>query len=185
MASAEGQMMKNKHIILIALLLSLPLVFFIFYQTSTEIQVINNRDYVPALLNEINKADESIYVAMFSATYYNSYPDSSANQILEALASAKSCGIDVKVIFDEYPEEIEKAVKYLRKNNISVKYDGTAQTTHAKLIIIDSETTILGSSNWRYYSLNRNNEANILIKSRTIAEKYNAYFEEIWSNGNN
>ena len=178
--------MKNKTTILFGILLTVPLIVFIFYSSGfQETEAINNQDYAPALIEEINQAYKSIHIAMFSITYYDNYEDSSANKILKALADAKARGVDVKIVIDEYPDDHEKGVEFLQEHNISVKYDGKSQTTHAKLIIIDSKTVILGSSNWRYYSLDKNNEANVKILSKVIAKEYEDYFQQIWENGNN
>lgn len=176
--------MKNKNII-IFLVMIIPLFFLIYLQTNSEIEVINNRDYSDALIFEINSADDSIYVSIFSLTYYDTYSDSSVNSILEALVAAKNRGVDVKVIVDEFPVDVDKGVDFLNTNNVSVKYDGKEQTTHSKLVIIDEKEVFVGSSNWRYYSLDKNNEANVLIKSRSIAKQYTEYFFNIWENGKN
>ncbi len=170
-------------ILLILVFLLMPLFFILQLELKTEAYAINNRDYVPVLLSEIKSADKSINIAMFSITYYDNYENSSANQILKALAEAQKRNIQVQVIIDEFPEEHEKGIAFLKQNNISVKYDGKKQTTHAKLVIIDSKEIIIGSSNWRYYSLDKNNEANVLIKSKALAKQYSEYFEEIWKNG--
>ena len=146
----------------------------------SNIEVINDLAYIPAVLNLVENADESIHVSIFSLTYYDNYPDSNINQLLEELLRAKDRGVDVRLIADEFPEDVEKGVEYLQNNGVEVKYDGKSQTTHTKLIIIDSDTVVVGSTNWRYYSVDRNHEANVIIHSEETAQEFEHYFNNIW-----
>lgn len=149
---------------------------------AADIEVINDRDYAPAVYRELTSADESIHIAMFSLTYYLKYPRSSVNQFIKALVEKHDVGVDVRVIIDEYPEDHEAGLLYLSEHGVPIQYDGKDRTTHAKLIIIDGKKVILGSSNWRYYSVDQNHEANVLIESSEVAQQYETYFEELWNN---
>jgi phosphatidylserine/phosphatidylglycerophosphate/cardiolipin synthase-like enzyme len=43
---------------------------------------------------------------------------------------------------------------------------------------------VLGSTNWNYYSVEQNVEANVaLVGLPEVAEAYEAYFEWLWSEG--
>ncbi len=64
--------------------------------------------------------------------------------------------------------------------DVEVAYDPLTTNTHAKLVIIDGIITILGSTNWTYYSLAHNNEVSVLIKSKEVAQKLSDYFQRIW-----
>ena len=144
------------------------------------IKVINDRDYFPTVHNLLTSAKTSIHISMFSLTYYLEYPDSNVNVLLEAIADAHDSGVDVKVIVDEYPEDIEEGVSYLQARGVPVRYDGDEQSVHTKLIIVDSKAVVVGSTNWRYYSMDKNYEANVLIFSLDTAEEYEEYFNAIW-----
>jgi len=63
---------------------------------------------------------------------------------------------------------------------IEIKHDSEEVTTHSKLVIIDGKTVILGSTNWSYYGLEKNHEANVLIRSKEIADYFEKYFDELW-----
>ena len=62
-----------------------------------------------------------------------------------------------------------QSYELLKKNNVPVFFDTSDTYTHAKAIIIDNETVILGSTNWSKAALTRNNEANVLIRSKEFA----------------
>jgi cardiolipin synthase len=109
-------------------------------------------------------------------------PDSQSVQLVQALISAAKRGITVKVILDQnidfteetndnaiYQNKNQEAFELLRKNNVPVFYDEADVFTHAKALVIDNETVILGSTNWSKEALSRNNEANALIRSKEFA----------------
>ena len=120
---------------------------------------------------------------MFSLTYYLDYPDSNVNVLLEDLAQAHEKGVDVKIIVDEWPEDVDKGVSYLMAKGVPIKYDGEEQSTHTKLVIVDSRVVVVGSTNWRYYSIDKNHEADVIIFSTEVAEDFETYFDAIWENG--
>jgi len=46
-------------------------------------------------------------------------------------------------------------------------------------MIIDRQAVLLGSANWTYSGLMRNNEAGAILKSEELAAEYIRYFEEV------
>lgn len=153
-------------------------------------ETVDTENYPAVLLKLISSAQESIHVVMYRVSYYQQYEDSRANDILNALIAASRRGLDVRVYMDDcafYESEAEanlQAARYLSDHGVIVRMDDPKITTHAKLVIIDHRTTILGSTNWNYYSLAKNNETDIaLICYPSVAAPYEAFFEELWKNG--
>lgn len=173
---------KIGFVLLLALIIGVVIGCSVSLSNKPNIELINDREYFPVVYQEIKQADSSVHIVMFSLTYYRDYPQSNVNKLLEELVYAKSRGVDVKVVIDEYPEAHEEGVKFLKKFKVPVRYDGPEQTTHAKLVIIDGEEVIVGSTNWRYYSLEKNREANVLIRSVKVAQEFEEYFEGLWEN---
>ena len=148
--------------------------------------------YFQTTINELTQAKESIYVVMYLASFDPTEPNSQVSQLLKGLVDAKNRGVQVKVILDQNldftdepgPNEIYKnknqaAFEYLRANNIEVFYDIAQIYTHAKAIVIDQKTSILGSTNWSKASLTKNNEANTLIRSKEYAQSLIQQFDQI------
>jgi len=81
---------------------------------------------------------------------------------------------------DEY-SKTNNAFNLLKDRGINIIYDSRSVTTHSKLVIIDGRIVILGSTNFSYYGLEKNNEANVLIESEKISEQYEAYFNDLWN----
>ncbi|MFH0860602.1 MAG: phospholipase D-like domain-containing protein [Candidatus Altiarchaeota archaeon] len=144
-----------------------------------EIIPVSDRGYFQQAIEVLEGAQESIHIVTFELKYYPNYPDSSQNRIIEALIDAKKRGVDVRIVVDDYSKE-NNAFGILEENGVEVRMDPDDVTTHAKLIIVDGETVMIGSTNFSYYGLEKNNEANLIVKSRKAADYYEAYFERLW-----
>ena len=59
----------------------------------------------------------------------------------------------------------------------------SSKTTHAKLMVVDGQLTLLGSTNWTYYALTSNNEASVLIRSQELARAIIDYFNRVKATG--
>ena len=145
---------------------------------------VNDRDYFPVAYSIIMSANHSVHVIMFEAKYYDKWKDSLSNRLLEALV-LKSNSTDVKVFIDSMFNQSSSAYEYLRSHGVDVKYGVPGTTTHSKLVIVDSKYVLLGSTNWGYYSLERNHETNVLVHSREVATAFESYFNSVWEKAGN
>ena len=153
-------------------------------------ETVDTHNYATILCELLRCAQQSVHVVMYRASYYPAYPESVSNTILQALVSAAGRGLDVKVLLDDcayYPDSARanlEAALYLHLQGVEVRFDDPAQTTHAKLVIIDEESVILGSTNWNYYSLEKNNEVDLaLIDLPSVATHFESYFHLLWARG--
>lgn len=153
-------------------------------------ETVDTENYPVVLLNLIAQARESIHVVMYRISYYPQYQDSVSNKILNALIGASSRGLDVRILIDDcayYESNAQanlQAARYLSDHGVSVRMDAPTDTTHAKLVVIDELTTIIGSTNWNYYSLAKNNETDIaFIDFPAVAKPYEAFFQMLWNKG--
>lgn len=161
-----------------------------FYQPSdTGIEVpVLDRDYYTEVLSLIKSAKSSVHILMFEIFYYPEYPESKTNLLLNELVNAQSRGLDVKVCMEggedylgeEFWLKQLRAYGYLEDNGVEVRVDPKGITSHAKLLIVDSKTVILGSTNWSFYALEKNSETNILMESNSLAFSFESYFDRIW-----
>ena len=146
---------------------------------ASDVQIITNRDYFPAVYKLFNDAEESIYIFMFTARIYPDYPDDVNWKLLDAIIEAKERGVDVKVILDASSWNRDNTMKNkqmadaLKERGIEVFYDPLDVTSHSKLLIVDHRFTVIGSTNWSYYALEKNNEASVIIDSKPVAEGAN------------
>jgi len=170
-----------KKIILVGLFLIIGIfVGLTISNSQAEVRVLNDVDVFPTLLREINNADDSVHLIVFEINYYDNYPDSPSNQLIEALVGAKDRGVDVKIITDGVLFDHDENYEYLTGLGLNVKSDTDDKVTHNKLVIIDSEKVIVGSSNWSYHSLVENHESNVIITNSDIARDFENYFNGVW-----
>jgi len=146
--------------------------------------------YAHVLLDLLLSAERSIHVSMYRMSYYSGYGDSLANDLLDALVDAAHRGLDVKVLLDDcaYYEDsaaanLTSAIVLLQRG-VEVRLDAANLTTHSKLVVIDGETVLLGSTNWNYYSLEKNWETNVaFVNLPEIGAPFEAYFQHLWASG--
>jgi len=151
-----------------------------------EVEVTFNRDYARRLIEEIYNADSVVHIIMFSAGYYPQYPGGISDSLYDALAYINRQGVEVKLIFDQSdwnPSVTRKNVevaKHLHELGITeVYFDPPDVTTHSKVVIIDGRIVFVGSHNWTYYALQRNNESTVMIVSREVARVFEQYFSQL------
>ena len=144
-----------------------------------------NRKYFSQVRSLISEAKQSIYIVLYISRYYQKYPDSSSNRLIKELISAAKRGVDVQVILDQSDwnekntAENRATAKILNEGGVQVWLDDLQQTSHNKLIIIDGRYVVIGSTNWSYYALDKNNESSVLIDSPELADVFKKYFEKV------
>ena len=134
-------------------------------------------EYFPNLINLISKADSSIFISM----YVVGNPGWRIDSIFQLIRDRAKRGVSVKIILDDNIESNRFIMNELRGiDNIDVKLDSPAKTTHNKIVIIDGKTTYIGSTNWTERSLGKANEANVIIHNGEIAQYYLEYLNKLW-----
>lgn len=120
----------------------------------------------------MKRANSSIHIMIYSFTL-----DSIGNAILEAYER----GVEVQVIFEK--SQISQYSEYyrLKSAGVMVRVDTNPHLMHHKVMIVDGIVVLTGSFNWSASAENENNENLIVIKSKAIAEVYEAEFKKIWS----
>ena len=174
------------------------LAIFLLYTTfavasATDVTAISGRDYYPAVKDAIEEAQESIYMVMYQVSLHPHNKTAKVYELVNELVEAHKRGVDVKVILDQNinfhsSKNIDKWIaegknawcfKVLKETGIDVKYDDLTTYLHAKAIVIDKKTVIMGSSNWSQSAFNKNTETNLLIQSKDLADELLKYFETI------
>ena len=177
------------------LLMPLILILFLLFSSSVlafpakDVQVILDSEYTKAAREAIKGARKSIQLMMFEASYYQKYPDTPSNLLIRELIAAQKRGVKVEVIL-ERGESTDRTTqrnlltgKLLSQEGVDVTYDPPTLTTHTKLIIIDVETVIMGSTNWTYSALTKNHEVSVLIRSQEMARTLSDYFKKVKASG--
>lgn len=147
-------------------------------------------NYASWLLPHLRAAERSIHVVMYRISYYAGFGDSESNRIIDELIRAAGRGVDVRIIVDDcapYPDNARdnlEAAILLALSGVEVRLDRPEATTHAKLVIVDGCDVFVGSTNWNYYALERNNEAAVaLLEMPSVAAAYETFFASAWETG--
>jgi hypothetical protein len=146
-----------------------------------ESSYIPSRDYGATLIREINAAQRSISVYCYLFALYPNRTASQTMQIAAALGAARKRGVSVEVVLDNgaysngdpieaMQEDNRSAYEYLSGQGIDVFFDDAAATLHAKAIVIDSVTAIVGSANLSEAALNNNIEVSLLVRNRETSK---------------
>lgn len=164
----------------------LVLITEVVFSLPADVKPIPKKDYFPKIHSLLLQSKKSIYLIMFEMRYYPKYHHSLTNKLVRDLIKAAKRGVTVEVIleqskgFNEGNTKANKEVgKMLASSGVKVYFDPPHQTTHDKLIIVDETYTVIGSTNWTYYGLNKNNESAVVITSKEIANTFIKYFMRI------
>lgn len=150
------------------------------------IEVITDRQYERVVGDAFTHARSSIRMMMFEARYYERHRNSPTNLLIEQLIAARRRGVDVKVILERREEKDRVSTSNLKtgallsRGGVEMRYDPLHTTTHSKLLIIDGEISVVGSTNWTYSALEKNHEVSVLIRSPQVARTLQDYFQEVW-----
>jgi phosphatidylserine/phosphatidylglycerophosphate/cardiolipin synthase-like enzyme len=154
-----------------------------------DVQLVTDAQYLQIAKKMIQEAKASIHVMMFEMGYYDRYPNTPSNLLIKELIEARKRGVKVEVILevregaDRTAERNRNTGKILSKGGVEVIYDPLSKTTHAKVMIVDSLLTLLGSTNWTYYALTNNHEVSALIRSKEMAKQLIDYFDRVKATG--
>lgn len=142
----------------------------------------------PAILRELNRAEESIAVVQASI-------GSRDLPFVRALLRAAERGVTVRVLLSSawYSEEDNEAmVAWLNRRAEARNLPLDARIAdpgdrfekiHAKGVIVDRETVIVGSLNWNDNSIEENREIALVLDGTNVGAYYGEVFDADWQGG--
>ena len=139
-------------------------------------ELVCDRDYAPALSQLVEEAEEEILIAQWEF-----FEGSATDDVLDLLEEAADRGIQIRVLLDDALEENVEAVGWLEAVGVDARLDGSDDDkVHAKLVLADGDTAIVGSTNWSTAAIDYNAECNLLIRSDEAVSYLDAWFEGLW-----
>ncbi len=136
-----------------------------------------DKEYFPVAKKLIQEARKSIFISMFVVKRCWK-----VDILIEELKKAAKRGVKIKILLENNIRSNPSIVNSLKSiKNIEIKLDSPQKTTHNKIIIIDGEIILIGSTNWTGSSLCYANEANVVIKNKNIAKYFQDYFNCLWN----
>lgn len=135
-----------------------------------------NREYLPAVLDLINAATNSIEFVQLEM-----HDDRAVQAIEAALAAAVKRGVRVRGLLDDGVDFNAAAVERLLALGAEAKLDTPVKMTHSKLVIVDGRIVLLGSTNWTGNSMGNNNESNVRLDDPVLAAYFGRYVAALWA----
>lgn len=126
-----------------------------------------------AVVTQINKAQKSIDIAMYSFT---------SREIAQALVAAKQRQVKVKIVLDiAQIKDLYSKSRYLMSKGFNVKFHMGPGLMHNKFAVIDDQVLLTGSFNWTITADKRNTENLLVITDKDLAQKFTKEFKHLWA----
>jgi phosphatidylserine/phosphatidylglycerophosphate/cardiolipin synthase-like enzyme len=126
-----------------------------------------------SVVQALNGAQKTIYVAMYGLTYVS---------IVDALVAAKMRGVDVSLKLDklESAGKTQAAmIAKLEQAGIPVEVSMQSRLLHHKFAVIDGRYVITGSFNWTTNAEQQNRENLVILECPELAQAYSAEWDSI------
>ncbi len=132
-----------------------------------------NRGAINLIINNIDNAQKTIYVAAYCFT---------STSVLGALEKAHNRGVDVKIVLDKKRSTERGSVcNELKNKGIAFRINGRYPIMHNKFMIIDAHTVQVGSFNYTKAAEKINAENVLVIKqSPELAKLYLTEWQRLW-----
>ena len=140
-----------------------------------QIQTIIGKEFAKKVIPLIKTAQKSIDIIVYNWYWYEDQPASDIQKFNTAIVQAAYKNISVRVITNAI-----RPVNILTRNKVLAKQWYHRKNLHAKLMIIDGATAILGSHNYTMNAFSRNLELSVIISDKNTVQSLSAYFGELW-----
>ena len=174
--------LRRRKILLSGGLLAFLLVVLFFtpcggYCGGCRVQLLTGQEYFFALRDAIDKAEHSIFVAIYLFKTDN-HASNRATGILNALLKAAKRGVEITVVMErsDNPEDFinrenEKTGRRLLKAGAKVFWDRPDRKLHIKTVVIDHHLVFLGSHNLTHSAMKYNQEMSFELNDAKIANE--------------
>lgn len=146
-------------------------------QTASErIDTVVNTEYLPTLVTMLDGAQRSVV-----AVHYELAQDRDGAAIIARLSQVARRGVPVQVLLENTVAANLPAVTSLSAGGVKAQLGSASHFTHAKLVVVDGQQVLLGSTNWSAQSLENNNEANLFIHDAALADWFGRYAGQLFA----
>ncbi len=151
-------------------------VYYIHTTRQVKITPVVNQDYLATLYKLLEGAEKEIEIAHLNFRYTLGTIAGIQSQLVKA---AKK-GVVVRILLDDEMDANRTSVDRFQKVGIDARLDAPNKKTHCKLVVVDRKRVLLGSTNFSYTSINKNNEVNVYLESRRLGKYFSDYFRALW-----
>lgn len=129
-------------------------------------------DLESAIVREIHKATNSIYLMAFAFT---------DNEIFDALTNRIAAGVTVRTLFDlTLARQGSSKINPLKEAKASISISANNGQMHHKVIVVDENVVISGSANFSANAFAVNDENLLVFNSPPLARAFIREFKRCW-----
>ncbi len=149
-------------------------------------RAVNGTTYYPIARDLLQRAQQSVRLLMFEL--FEARPGDPLDSLYTLLEQAAQRGVSVRVITEGGEEHLRgrvgprnrRTLARLHRAGVQVRVDNPGQTAHGKMLLVDDQWLLLGSTNWTYYALTHNLETNVLLRGGLAVHQQAAFFDSLW-----
>jgi len=143
------------------------------------------RDYAYTVPRLIDAAAERVSITIYQSSYTPGKP-TKPDLIINALLRAQARGVKVKALINftgaaSNTKTNNSLAQCLIENKVAVRAARSGYLVHGKVVIIDTECSVLGSHNLTQRGLWHNYEASVAVHNTPVAESLEAWFDWLWN----
>lgn len=138
--------------------------------------VLIGKKYLEKVLPQIAAAKENIDIIIFEWRLYPTRPTHPITLFMRELQAASNRGVRIRCLVRS-PLLADK----LRQYGIEVKIHHSDKLLHAKMMLIDSRTAIVGSHNYTGSAFTSNLEISLIVFLSDHVNDLSNYFKNLWS----
>jgi len=137
----------------------------------TEVEAIVGSQFPKIVIPKIDNAKKSIKIIVFDWRWYPNDSGNPCQLFNQSIVRASRRGVRVRVITN-YTD----VVATLKSVGVDARKIVTKNLVHAKMMLIDDETLILGSHNYTQSAFTMNFEVSVAIKDAEAIAEFVKYF---------
>jgi phosphatidylserine/phosphatidylglycerophosphate/cardiolipin synthase-like enzyme len=158
-------------------------------QPPAPVRLVTDKQFLVEVDNLVKTSKNTIDIAHFGMN-----DDNAVKQVMNTLVSASQFGRQVRVLLDDGAGDSEEgslaeasaaAVKYLNDNgkagHMQARLDSPQHTLHLKLVVVDGQRALFGSSNFSATSMFYSHEANLRVEDAALAARLQGFFDQLWA----
>lgn len=138
-------------------------------------QAIIGKEFLKKVEPYIKQARKSIDIVIFDWRWYPNGILSDAQRFNLLVADAARRGVTVRAVVER-----EDIIPTLKRVGIEAKRPYSKKMVHAKLMLIDSTTLIIGSHNYTQRGIESNHEVSIVIENQIEIDRITSFFLNLW-----
>lgn len=139
------------------------------------VSVLIGKEYHRRAIQLFNSAKETVDVIIYRWDFSLERPNLATTAFTTALLACVLRGVRVRVLCGS-----PVLVSRLRGFGVSAKVCLPGKLTHAKLLIADSFTTLVGSHNFTQSAFTLNIEVSLAVQDASVASDLHGYFLRLW-----